>query len=81
MRKDAALLAVLGAVLLILPAAARAGTYDVVACNAPGGDGGGINRAWKLDFYNRAGKAAPAAAAFKSPASLETCATPLGLTL
>jgi hypothetical protein len=81
MRKDAALLAVLCTVALFLPAAASAGTYDVVSCNTPGGDGGGINRAWTLDLFNRGGKAAPAAAAFKTPASIESCATPLGLTL
>jgi hypothetical protein len=75
MRKDAALPAVVAAVLLLLvPAAARAGTYDVVACGAPGGDG--INRAWTVETYNSSGKPAPPLSAFAIPASVEKCAAP-----
>jgi hypothetical protein len=81
MRKDAALLVALVAALLILPSAARAGTYDVVSCNTPLGEGGGINRAWTIETYNRAGKAAPPASSFSSPASVEKCDTPAGLLL
>ncbi len=81
MRKDAALLVLVCACLLVLPSAARAGTYDVITCNVPGSEGGAINRAWTLDLYNRAGKPAPAAAAFKGPAALDVCTTPIGLPL
>ena len=64
MRKDAALpVALVAAVLLILPATARAGTYDVVACNVAGADG--RNLAWTVETYNSAGKAAPAMANFQ----------------
>ena len=80
MRKEAALLAMLGASLVILPAPARAGTYDVVACNTAAGDGAGINRAWTIETYNRAGKAAPATSAFAIP-PLQSCATNVGLSL
>ena len=80
MRKEAALLAMLGASLVILPAPAHAGTYDVVACNTAAGDGAGINRAWTIETYNRAGKAAPATSAFAIP-PLQSCATNVGLTL
>ncbi|MDA0164834.1 carboxypeptidase-like regulatory domain-containing protein [Solirubrobacter ginsenosidimutans] len=81
MRKDAALLVATIVGLLALPAAsARAGTYDVVACNTVGGDGGGINRAWTVEPYNRAGKSTPPASAFSIP-PLERCSTPAGLTM
>jgi hypothetical protein len=66
MRKDAAFLAVLCAVLLCAPAA-RAGTYDVVSCLATGGNG--INRAWTVEPYNSQGAAAPGIANFIVPAS------------
>ena len=65
MRKDAALSAVLvaAALLLFLPGAARAGTYDVVSCNAPGASG--ENRAWTLEtVQQRAASRAPDRAAF-----------------
>src|SRR5262249_10232333 len=56
-----------------VPALARAGTYDVVACTAPGADG--INRAWTVETYNSSGKAAPPLSAFALPSSLEKCGT------
>jgi hypothetical protein len=63
MRKDAAFPAVLvAAALLILPASAHAGTYDVVSCNVAGADG--RNFAWTVEPYNSAGKPAPATASF-----------------
>ena len=47
--------------LLVLPVAgASAGTYDVVACNAPGA--GGVNAAWAFETFNASGRAAPARA-------------------
>jgi hypothetical protein len=72
MRKDAALRAAVAAAMAVclLPCAvARAGTYEVVACNAPGA--GGANRSWTVEPYNAGGKAAPPASAFVIPA--ETC--------
>ena len=72
-RKDVALPAVLAAVLLMLaPAVARAGTYDVVACTASGG--GAINRAWTIEPYNSSGEAAPPLSAFAIPGVDRACA-------
>lgn len=60
---DAAFPAVLvAALLLILPASAHAGTYDVLSCHVPGANG--RNLAWTVETYNSAGKAAPAMANF-----------------
>ncbi len=60
---DAAFPAVLvAALLLILPASASAGTYDVLSCNVPGTDG--RNLAWTVEPYNSAGKAVPDMANF-----------------
>jgi hypothetical protein len=63
MRKDAALPGVLvAALLVVLPASAHAGTYDVLTCNVPGADG--RNYAWTAEPYNSAGKAVPSMASF-----------------
>jgi hypothetical protein len=70
LRKDAARLAVLVAVLWFAPAA-HAGTYDVLACQAAGG--GGINSSWTLEPYNSTGAAAPPLSAFVVPASVASC--------
>src|SRR4051794_12599897 len=75
MRKDVALPAVVAAVLLLfVPALARAGTYDVVACTAPGG--GGVNRAWTVETYNSSGKPAPPVSAFAIPSLIDKCPAP-----
>ncbi len=57
-------MAVIGTAILLCsaPGAARAGTYDVVACNAPGANL--INRAWTVETYNFNGGAAPPASSF-----------------
>jgi hypothetical protein len=47
MRTRALILTALLAALATAPAA-RAGTYTVVACNAPGG--GGVNTSWRLEY-------------------------------
>jgi hypothetical protein len=70
LRKDAARLAVLVAVLWFAPAA-HAGTYDVLACQATGG--GGVNGSWTLEPYNSTGAAPPPLAAFVVPASVGAC--------
>jgi hypothetical protein len=81
MRKDVALPAVVAAVLLCsLPAVARAGTYDVLACNAPGG--GGVNKSWSVEQYDSgAVKQPPSASAFSAPKALDSCATAVGMTI
>jgi hypothetical protein len=70
LRKDAARLAVLVAVLWFAPAA-HAGTYDVLACQHAGG--GGINGSWTLEPYNSTGAAPPPLSAFVVPASVTSC--------
>jgi hypothetical protein len=76
-RKDAARLAVLVAVLWFVPPA-RAGTYDVVACQAA--NGGGINRAWTVEPYSSTGAAPPPLSAFAVPA-LDACPAVNSLTV
>ena len=70
LRKDAACLAALCAALLFAPPA-HAGTYDVHACQASGGDG--VNLAWTVEPYNSTGAAPPALSSFSVPASLAAC--------
>ncbi len=80
MRKDVALPAVVAAVVLLMtPVAARAGTYDVVACNAPGANG--VNGSWTVEPYNSSGKAAPDAAAFQTSPAPDACGGPNGVNL
>lgn len=81
MRKGAALaVAMMVGWLVVLPvASARAGTYDVVSCAAPGGDG--VNRAWTLEGYNTAGKGLPEAGSFAVFPGNETCLPASGLSV
>ena len=78
MRKDAALpVALVAALLLILPATASAGTYDVLSCHIPGTEG--RNLAWTVEPYNSAGKAVPDMAGFVVTAGADPtlCASPM----
>ena len=81
MRKGAALAAaMMVGWLAVLPVvSARAGTYDVVSCAAPGGDG--VNRAWTLEGYNTAGKGLPEAGSFAVFPGNETCLPASGLSV
>ncbi len=58
------------AVLWFAPTA-RAGTHDVLACQAPGG--GNVNDAWTLEPYSSMGAAPPPLSAFVVPASVTGC--------
>lgn len=72
MRKDAALLVLVLSVLSLLAVpAARAGTYDVVACNAPGAEA--RNASWTLEPYNALGRPAPDASAFAVITGPDVC--------
>ena len=64
MRKDAAarLATVVAVAAMLVAAPARAGTYEVVSCNAPGA--AGENHSWALEPYNSAGKTVPDASNF-----------------
>ena len=64
-----AVLALAAGLVLLGAEAARAGSYDVVSCKAPGG--GDINRAWTLETFNSAGKTPPPLSAFKTYAGPE----------
>src|SRR5699024_5974463 len=82
MRRDAARLAALVAILLTVFAVAdaRAGTYDVVSCHAPGADM--RNLAWTFETFNATGKPAPPAQRFTlNPLSPEACTSAIGVTL
>jgi hypothetical protein len=78
LRKDAACLAALCAALLFAPPA-RAGTYDVHACQPAGG--GTINQSWAVEPYNSAGDPAPDLGNFTAPATPQTCPASGGLPL
>ena len=67
-------------VFLALPVArASAGTYDVVACHAPGAEG--RNASWTFETFNAAGKAAPSAARFAlNPLVPDQCLSGAGVT-
>jgi hypothetical protein len=71
LRKDAARLAVLVAVLWFAPAA-HAGTYDVLACQQAGG--AGINGSWTIEPYNSTGgPPPPVSTAFSVGGPLNSC--------
>ena len=74
MRKDAAFLAVLGAVLLFAPAA-HAGTYDVyVLRRSPAATG--VNRSWTIEPYNSSGRAPATSRTSRVPRIPASCPTP-----
>src|SRR5688500_2226 len=81
MRRDAAVLTAWAAVAFFMLAAAgaRAGTYDVVACHAPGADM--RNDSWRFETFNAAGKAAPSADRFVlTPLAPDGCMSAVGVT-
>lgn len=80
MRKEAAYLATAIALLTVFTAgSARAGTYDVVACGAPGA--AMSNFSWAFETFSATGKTAPDPARFTlSPVSPDACATGSGVT-
>ena len=71
---------VLLAFLLIPVGSASAGTYDVVACHAPGADM--RNLSWAFETFNAAGKPVPAASSFPlAPDPSDTCSSGSGVLL
>lgn len=76
MRKDAALLVLVGAMALGFAPTAKAGTYDVVMCNAPGAER--QNLSWKVEAYNALGRSAPALSSFRVTA-LQKCHSEAGV--